>query len=311
MGRMIFCADTKVDAEITRMLGATVLELLGDPRIQEVSANYDSAAAVCRLFADFGEGPMRALEATLSPASVVAVTRLLASQDGQSLPRAAPFVSCVLRNGFRYHGALAQVGGGPKLSDGPSFSIRAHARTVRPLADFMSVAQAHLVTAAVAARRTVLIAGPTNSGKTTLINALIRVIPVAERLLIIEDTAELQPRPGNVVRRFATAGANLKRQVFESLRDRPDRIIIGEVRGSEARDLLEAAATGHPGLSSIHAGSCDEGLARLGRLAGCDRDFVHEAIDLVLCVERMTDGRRIVTEIKELQGTPEERRRKR
>jgi Flp pilus assembly CpaF family ATPase len=227
---------------------------------------------------------MHALETTLSPAAVVAVTRLLASQDGQSLAPAVPFVSCVLRNGFRYHGALAQIGGGPNVSDGPSFSIRAHARMVRPLADFMAVAQAQLITRAIAARRTALIAGPTNSGKTTLINALIAVIPVAERLLIIEDTSELQPRTGNVVRRFATTGADLKRQVFESLRDRPDRIIIGEVRGSEARDLLEAAATGHPGLSSIHAGSCDKALARLARLAGCDRRFVHETIDLVLMV---------------------------
>ena len=107
-----------------------------------------------------------------------------------------------------------------------------------------------------------------NTGKTTLVNALLNLIPLSERLLIIEDAGEIQARAGNVVRRFATNGADLKRHVFESLRDRPDRIIIGEVRGSEARDMLEAAATGHAGgLSTIHANSCDEALTRLARLA--------------------------------------------
>ncbi len=205
-----------------------------------------------------------------------------------------------MQNGFRFHAALSQLCGGPKLSNGPSFSIRAHARMIRPLPDFMSAQQAQFMTTAIERQSTILIAGRTNSGKTTLINTLINLIPVAERLLIIEDAGEIQPRAGNVVRRFATAGADLKRHVFESLRDRPDRVIIGEVRGSEARDMLEAAATGHSGLSSIHANGCDEALTRLARLAGCDQEFIHEAIDLVLCIERMPDGCRVVTEIKEL-----------
>src|ERR1700732_3142443 len=168
---------------------------------------------------------------------------------------------------------------------------------IRPLSDFMSAQQAQFMAAAIEMQWTILVAGRTNSGKTTLINALINLIPVAERLLIIEDAAEIQPRAGNVVRRFATAGADLKRQVFESLRDRPDRIIIGEVRGSEAKDMLEAAATGHSGgLSTIHANSCDEALTRLARLAQCDQQFIREAIDLVVFMERMPDGRRAVTE---------------
>jgi len=290
----------RFDAEIARLLGATVLELLRDPMVQEVSANYDEVTRGCRLFADFGKGPMSAIEATLPPASIIAVTRLLATQDGQSMQPSAPFLSCVLQNGFRFHAALSQLCGGPKLSDGPSFSIRAHPRKTRPLSDFMSAVQAQLMAGAIEMQRTILVAGRTNSGKTTLINTLINLIPVAERLLIIEDAGEIQPRAGNVVRRFATPGADLKRQVFESLRDRPDRIIIGEVRGNEARDMLEAAATGHPGLSTIHADGCDEALRRLARLAHCDQEFIHEAIDLVLYIERMPDGRRVVTEIKEL-----------
>jgi Flp pilus assembly CpaF family ATPase len=298
---MIFCTDEKVDAEISRLLGATVLELLRDRRVQEVSANYDPATGACRLFADYGNGHMSNIDATLSAASIIAVTRLLATQCGQSMQSSAPFLSCVLENGFRYHAVLSQLCGGAKLSDGPGFSIRAHPRMIRPLSDFMSAQQAQYIAAAIEMQWTILIAGRTNSGKTTLINALINLIPLAERLLIIEDAAEIQPRAGNVVRRFATGGADLKRHVFESLRDRPDRIIVGEVRGSEARDMLEAAATGHPGLSTIHANGCDEALSRLARLASCDQEFIREAIDLVLCIERMPDGRRVVTQIEQLR----------
>jgi Flp pilus assembly CpaF family ATPase len=293
----MFCADAALDAAVRRILGPLVVAQLDNPAIQELSANYDPAARVCRLFADDGSGPMRSLEATLQPAAIITATRILATLDGQSLQPASPFLNCVLPNGFRYHAAL------PPVSDGPSFSIRAHARMLRLLLDFMTATQAGYIQTAILNRSTILIAGGTNSGKTTLINALINLIPLTERLLIIEDAGEIQARPGNVVRRFATAGADLRRHVFESLRDRPDRIIVGEVRGPEARDMLEAAATGHSGgLSTIHANSCDEALTRLARLAQCDQQFIREAIDLVVFMERMPDGRRAVTEIKELAG---------
>jgi Flp pilus assembly CpaF family ATPase len=291
----MFCADAALDAAVRRIYGPIVVAQLDDPGLQELSANYDSVVQRCRLFVDDGSGPMRPLEATLQPGAIITVTRILATVDGQSLPAAAPFLNCVLANGFRYHAAFARV------TDGPSFSIRAHARMVRLLVDFMTAAQARYVESAILSRRTILIAGGSNTGKTTLVNALLNLIPISERLLIIEDASEIQARPGNVVRRFATAGADLRRHVFESLRDRPDRIIVGEVRGPEARDMLEAAATGHSGgLSTIHANSCDEALTRLARLAQCDQSFIREAIDLVLFIERMPDGRRAVTEIKEL-----------
>jgi len=299
---MIFCNEIESEAAVVHLLGATVLELLNNPSVQEVSANYDATLGRCRVFADYGTGPMAPLTATLSPERVTAAMRLLAALNGQGLRPDTPFLNCSLLNGFRLHGVLTQVSGEAKISDGPSFSIRGHARMVRPLADFLSESGEQLVTRAIAERKTLLVVGLTNSGKTTLLNALIGVIPASERLLIIEDTPELQPRPGNVVRRYATPGTDLKRHVIESLRDRPDRIIIGEVRGNEAHDSLEAAATGHPGLSSIHAGSCDQALARLARLAGCDREFVRETIDMVLLVERTTDGRRVVTDIQQLKN---------
>jgi len=291
----MFCADAALDAAVRRILGPIVVAQLDHPALQELSANYDPVAELCRLFADDGSGPMKALQATLSPDAIVAVSRILATLDGQSLQPHAAFLNCVLANGFRYHAVL------PPVTDGPSFSIRAHARMLRPLADFMTAAQARYIRNAVLGRLSILIAGGSNTGKTTLVNALINLIPEDQRLLIIEDAGEIQARPGNVVRRFATSGADLRRHVFESLRDRPDRIIIGEVRGAEARDMLEAAATGHSGgLSTIHANSCDEALTRLARLAECDQSFIREAIDLVVFIERQPDGRRTVTEIKEL-----------
>ena len=291
----MFCADAALDAAVRRILGPIVVAQLEHPALQELSANYDPVGQLCRLFADDGSGPMKALEATMAPDSIIAVTRILATIDGQSLKPGASFLNCVLANGFRYHAVL------PPVTDGPSFSIRAHARMLRPLADFMTAAQARYIRNTVLGRLSILIAGGSNTGKTTLVNALINLIPENERLLIIEDAGEIQARPGNVVRRFATSGADLRRHVFESLRDRPDRIIVGEVRGAEARDMLEAAATGHSGgLSTIHANSCDEALTRLARLAECDQSFIREAIDLVVFIDRLPDGRRTVTEIKEL-----------
>jgi Flp pilus assembly CpaF family ATPase len=293
----MFCTDTALDAVIRRILGEVACQHLADPSTQELSANYDPAAQACRLFVDDGSGLMRALDASLEPSAVVTATRILATLDGQSLQSAASFLNCVLANGFRFHAAFGQV------TDGPSFSIRAHARMLRPLSDFMTDEQAAVIKQAIVDRKTTLIAGSTSSGKTTLINALLNLIPLAERLLIIEDAGEIQARPGNVVRRFATSGADLRRHVFESLRDRPDRIIVGEVRGPEARDMLEAAATGHTGgLSTIHANSCDEALTRLARLAQCDQQFIRETVDLTVFIERRPGGRRAVTEIKELSS---------
>jgi Flp pilus assembly CpaF family ATPase len=293
----MFCADSALDVVIRRILGEVACQHLADPSTQELSANYDPAAKTCRLFVDDGGGPMRSLDATLAPSAIITVTRMLATLDGQSLQPAASFLNCVLVNGFRYHAAFGQV------TDGPSFSIRAHGRLLRPLSDFMTDEQAAVIRQAILDRKTTLIAGSTSSGKTTLVNALLNLIPPSERLLIIEDAGEIQARPGNVVRRFATSGADLRRHVFESLRDRPDRIIVGEVRGPEARDMLEAAATGHTGgLSTIHANSCAEALTRLARLAQCDQQFIREALDVAVFIERMPDGRRQVTEIKKISS---------
>src|ERR1700687_531213 len=118
----MFCADAALDAAVRRIMGPIVVAQLDHPAPQELSANYDPAARVCRLFVDDGSSPMRSLEATLQPAAIITATRILATLDRQSLQQAAPFLNCILANGFRYHAAL------PPVSDGPGCSIRAHAR---------------------------------------------------------------------------------------------------------------------------------------------------------------------------------------
>jgi len=292
----IFYADQKVDEVIRSLLGPVVCEYLAAASTQELSANFDPESGLCHLFIDDGGGQMRSLDVTLEPSAIVTVTRMLATLDGQSLEPTAPFLSVTLAGGFRWHSVL------PPSGDGPSANIRVHPRIIRGLGHFMTKGQQELVKAAIARRETIVISGATSSGKTTLANATINLIPADERLLVIEDTPELQIRPGNVTRRRTTAAADLARHVREALRDRPSRIIIGEVRGAEAADMLEAASTGHPSLSTIHAENIPGALARLQRLAKCDRTLVTEAIDLAIQLERQADGRRLVTDIRKVSA---------
>ncbi len=294
MNDPLFCKDRIRDGALQHLLRALIAPLR-DPAVQETSANYNPATGMCDVVVDRGVGPMQPAGVAMEAAAIIAAVRILASSAGLSLHRDAPFLTMTMANGFRLHAVL------PPSSDGPSLSIRTHHRPDWQLSDFMPPDQIERMKAAVLARNTILIAGATSSGKTSCANALIGLIPASERLLVIEDTMELIIRPGNVTRRIATAAADLRRHVIESLRDRPDRIIVGEVRGSEARDMLEAAATGHPGLSTIHANGTAEALARLARLADGGQDLVREAIDLVLFIERMPNGQRAVTQIKEIE----------
>jgi type IV secretion system protein VirB11 len=292
----LYCANPVIDTEVLRLLGSVVAELLRDPKVQEVSANYDTKAHTGRVFVDYGEDSMCATGTDIASDAIEAVTRMLATVSGKSLDPDAPFLNCVLASGSRYHVALSPV------SDGARFSIRTHARVLRPLSDFLSPEEIEQVRGFILAHKNILIGGGTSSGKTTLANAMINEMPGHERLMVLEDEPELQVREGNVMRGRATASATLKRHVFETLRDRPDRIIVGEVRGPEAYDVLDAWSTGHSGgLATIHANDAASVLTRLARLANCDQQLIGEAIDIVLYVQRMPDGSRAVTQIKEVR----------
>lgn len=296
MSNAIYSLHPAKEAALHKLFGPVVAEYLTNTKIQELSANYDPATKLCRLYYDDGTGPMQLIEgATLTPDAITAATLLLTTGAGKSLDAMAPFLNCVLPCGSRYHAALFPV------ADGAGFSIRTHHRRHWALADFMTPEESAIIEAAVLDKKTIMVAGATNAGKTSLLNAVINLIPIEDRLLVIEDEPELRIRDGNVTRRRATEAADLRRQVFEALRDRPDRIIVGEVRSSEAAEMLEALVTGHAGgLTTIHANGTEEAITRLMRLADCDRSLVHEAIDMIVFVERRRDGKRAVTEIKNL-----------
>jgi len=255
--------------------------------VQEISIKSGG-----RVYVDRGTGAMQRTDITVPDTAIRAVIRLLMAAAGGYLDPEAPFANLTLACGARFSGAM------PPVSDEGQISIRTHLRILRPLSEFMSERFIELVSDAVKARKSLVIGGATSAGKTTLLNSLINLIPHDQKLLVIEDAPELQLAPGrNVVRRLATGRANLRRHVFESLRYRPDWIIVGETHDQSARDLMDAARTGHPGISTVHANSALGILSRLQSLADCDQQFVNEAVDLLIFVQRFPDGQRRVTEM--------------
>lgn len=278
--------------------------LKGKP--QEVSANYDRYERSCPLFADLGAGDMRALGVALPAAQVEAGIRLLAASVGKTIERDAPFINMILPNGARFSAAL------PPVSDGPTFSIRLHWRAVRPLGDFIAAPwQLHVIDDAIRRRFNIVTIGATGAGKTTLLNAMIAQLLKTspdERLGIIEDEPELQISANNAIRRLARGRADMRRHVREMLRMRPDRIIVGEVRGGEALDLLKAWNTGHSGgFTTIHANSARAALLRLESLieeAGVPANprLIAESVNLLIFISRRPDGARRIAEMVRVQG---------
>jgi len=288
----LFCQPPAIETACCRLLGEHLTRLLSEP-IQELSGNFQDGRM--RWFVDDGAGPMREVAANVSPRAIEAIVRLLATVNGVPLDSQAPFLNCVLACGARFSAALSPVANGVQVS------FRTHFRILRSLLAFMAEERAAWLKRQILARKNILVAGGTNTGKTTLLNSMIAEIPIQERLAVIEDAAELQVREGNVIRRTATDRADMKRHVKEILRMRPDRIIIGEVRGPESWDMIDAMRTGHSGgLSTIHANSAEQALSRLAGLARCTEDVIREGINMVLFIQRSSNGRRQVTEVKEV-----------
>ena len=243
----------------------------------------------------------------------------IVSSVGRRIDESSPMVDARLPDGSRVN-AISP----PLALDGPSVSIRRFAVNPLELDDLinyqtLTTGIAEILKGIIKARLNVIISGGTGSGKTTLLNILSRFIPDDERIVTIEDAAELQMKQDHVVR-LETRPANIEGRgevvqrdlVRNSLRMRPDRIIVGEVRGKEAFDMLQAMNTGHDGsLTTIHANTPRDALMRLETMvamANMDipseflRKYVSSAIDLIIQVSRMVDGKRKLVSVQEITG---------
>ena len=243
----------------------------------------------------------------------------IVSAVGRRIDDSSPMVDARLADGSRVNAII------PPLSlDGPHMSIRKFRRDVLSAEDLMrnesfTGPMLRLLQGCIRARLNILIAGGTGSGKTTFLNMLSESIPHNERIVTIEDSAELQLRQPHVVRletrppNVEGVGAVHQRQlVINSLRMRPDRIILGEVRGEEALDMLQAMNTGHDGsLTTIHSNSARDGLARIETMVSMGNSQIREkavrsqiasAIDVVIHLARLSDGKRKVMTIAEISG---------
>lgn len=287
-------------AMLATALGPQLTAALQSPDTIEVIVNPDGRVWVERV----GAG-RQAAGFSLESSETERAIRLIATLTGTEAKREKPIVSAELPpRGERFEGVL------PPVARGPCFAIRKPASRIITLADYtaagvVSQAQVGDLRAAVRSRANIIIAGGTGSGKTTLANALLNeVAELGERVVILEDTRELQCAAEDVVALRTQPGfVTLSDLVRSTLRLRPDRIIVGEVRGAEALDLLKAWNTGHPGgIATVHANSAPAALARLEQLAmeaasSPPTALIAEAVDLVVFIERGGPAGRHISEI--------------
>jgi pilus assembly protein CpaF len=290
-------------------------ELLADPAVEEVMVNGHERIYVERAGRIEPADVRFESEQTLRDAIERILTPL-----GRRVDELSPMADARLEDGSRVHVVIP-----PLAVDGPSMSIRRFS-SVRPgpreLVELGTITEElhDQLSAAVVARRSILVSGGTGSGKTTLLNALSAFIDPSERVITIEDAAELRLRQPHVVR-LESRPANVEgrgrvtiRELLRgALRMRPDRIVIGEVRGGEALDLLMALNTGHEGaLSTVHANSPEDALRRVETLAlmagvGLPHEAIREqlgrGLDLVIHLARLSDGCRRVVEVAEVVRT--------
>jgi pilus assembly protein CpaF len=255
-------------------------------------------------------------------AHLLQIIERIVSQVGRRVDESSPMVDARLSDGSRVNAIIP-----PLALDGPMLSIRRFAVDPYRMEDLLAFgtltpALAEILSAAVRARLNILISGGTGGGKTTLLNVLSNAIPNSERIITIEDSAELQLQQRHVVR-LETRRPNIEGKgtvtqrdlVFNALRMRPDRIIVGEVRGAEVLDMLQAMNTGHDGsLSTVHANSARDALSRLETMVMISgvgisvtalREYISSALDMIVHVARLSDGTRKVVRVSEVVGMEE------
>jgi pilus assembly protein CpaF len=310
----------KIQADLLdEVFGLGPLEpLLRDPRVSDILVNNKNLVYVER------GGKLSKTDIVFrDDRHVLQIIDRIVSKVGRRVDEASPMVDARLPDGSRVNAIIP-----PLALDGPAVSIRRFGTgplTASALVELKSVSpeMMEVLSSAVRARISILISGGTGAGKTTFLNMLSHYIPVSERLVTIEDAAELQLAQENLVRletrppNVEGQGAIRQRQlVINSLRMRPDRIIVGEVRGDEAFDMLQAMNTGHEGsMTTIHANSPRDALSRLESMVAMGstnllertvRYQIASAIGIVVQCSRLSDGSRKVVSIAEITGMDED-----
>lgn len=278
--------------------GPAIEAALDDPTVTDVMVNPDGRLWLDRIpEGRFDSGTQ------LGTSEAERIIRLVASHLGSEVHEEAPIVSAELpETGERFEGLL------PPVTTAPCFAIRKPADVIYTLSDYVEVQimtplQAKVLSEAVVDQKNIVVVGGTGSGKTTLVNALLaEIVETQDRVLILEDTRELQCAAEDVVALRTKPGvATLAELVRSTLRLRPDRIIVGEVRGREALDMLKAWNTGHPGgITTIHANSDRSGLYRLEQLVQeavhtVPRRLIADAVDILVFIEGRGAARRVRT----------------
>jgi pilus assembly protein CpaF len=290
--------------------------LLADESVTEVMVNGPNTVWVER------GGRLERVPCDIDGATILRIVERVVAPLGLRLDRSSPLVDARLPDGSRLHAVLP-----PLAPDGPCVTIRRFPERAMSLEQFgLDAVAVDAVTALVRAGWNLVISGATSSGKTTCCNALARAIDGDERIITIEETAELRLDQPHVVRLEAhpanaegAGGVDVRTLVRAALRMRPDRLIVGEVRGGEALDMLQACNTGHDGsLSTVHANSPADAIARLETLvlyAGVPlplaavRAQLTSAIDAVIQVARARHGQRVITSVSEVRGVDSPRPR--
>jgi type IV secretion system protein TrbB len=277
-------------------MGSVVAAALDDPQVVEILLNPDGSLWLDRL--GTGREPSGL---SLSASDAERIIRLVAAHVHAEVHAGAPILSAELpETGERFEGVL------PPVVRAPAFAIRKRASSViglsRYVADgIVTAAQATFLRQAVRSRQNILIAGAASSGKTTLANALLaEVAATGDRVIVLEDTVELQCTcDDHVPLRTKPGVVSMAELVRSTLRLRPDRIVVGEVRGGEALDLLKAWGTGHPGgIATIHAGSAGGALVRLEQLIleaalAVPRPLIAEAVNVIVVIARHSSTRKV------------------
>ncbi len=303
---------------LNRILGLGPLEtFFQDPEISEIMVNGTHSLFIERL------GKLERCDiAWINEQEILHIINRIVGAVGRRIDESSPLVDARLNDGSRVHAVIA-----PLSRIGPVLTIRRFPKkffTLQTLesAHSLSSGMANFLRAAIRAKQNIVLSGATGSGKTSTLNALGAAIASHERLITIEDTAEirlnhphlvsLEARPPNIE---GSGEITIRTLLKNALRMRPDRIIVGEIRGGEALDMLQAMNTGHPGsLTSIHANSPEEALLRLETMAlmtdialplSSIREQIRSAVHFVIQQERLSNGERKIIAISELQSTPE------